>query len=229
MPYNQERAAEKGINLVKLAWCKNFFQPLVYPLKSFIVPFASNFSIKPDELSLGPFNFLSFSLNSSSPHHPDKMSFGDLKSAAGLKKLNDHLGDKSYVEGWEMSNWIWQAAEMNFPIRRVLFQICPDLIWRQHIRQRRCQGPRLRQVPPPGPLVAPYPVFRGQGQETVPQGFRYENVTASISIKTKTGSLFVQFLRCFRRCCRRRWRRRCWSIRIRFWWRGRGCREGQVS
>lgn len=28
------------------------------------------------------------------------MGFGDLKSSAGLKILNDFLADKSYIEGW---------------------------------------------------------------------------------------------------------------------------------
>ena len=29
------------------------------------------------------------------------MGFGDLKSASGLKLLNDFLSDRSYIEGWE--------------------------------------------------------------------------------------------------------------------------------
>lgn len=31
------------------------------------------------------------------------MVFGDLKTAAGLKSLNDFLGDKSYIEGYAYS------------------------------------------------------------------------------------------------------------------------------
>merc|ERR1711976_899190 len=36
----------------------------------------------------------------SSPHKISKMGFGDLKSASGLKVLNDFLADKSYIDGY---------------------------------------------------------------------------------------------------------------------------------
>ena len=41
-----------------------------------------------------------FSLTFPTPlHNSITMSFGDLKSAAGLKKLEAFLADKSYLEG----------------------------------------------------------------------------------------------------------------------------------
>lgn len=41
------------------------------------------------------------------------MVFGDLKTAAGLKSLNDFLGDKSYIEGYA-----YLAVQVRFNIRR---------------------------------------------------------------------------------------------------------------
>lgn len=38
------------------------------------------------------------------------MGFGDLKSASGLKVLNDFLSDRSYIEGWVKH---WKGKKIN--------------------------------------------------------------------------------------------------------------------
>ena len=66
----------------------------IFPLRSLLFflydLLRSELDVRPIVWPLNPPN---------TPSIPDKMTFGDLKSDGGLKKLNDALANKSYVEG----------------------------------------------------------------------------------------------------------------------------------
>uniref|UniRef100_A0A3P8XA50 Elongation factor 1-beta n=1 Tax=Esox lucius TaxID=8010 RepID=A0A3P8XA50_ESOLU len=72
------------------------------------------------------------------------MGFGDLKTPAGLKVLNDFLADKSYIEGWVASQA--DVAVFDAISSAPSADLCHALRWYNHIKSFQNQKGSLPGV-----------------------------------------------------------------------------------